>query len=43
MTTTPPFRAEQVGSTHHGNTLTEDEQWRKVERVVEVARLVWGA
>jgi 5-methyltetrahydropteroyltriglutamate--homocysteine methyltransferase len=30
-------------STHHGNTLTEDEQWRKLERVVEVARLVWGA
>jgi len=30
-------------STHHGNTLTEDEQWRKLARVVEVARLVWGA
>jgi len=30
-------------STHHGNTLTEDEQWRKLERVVEVARDVWGA
>ena len=30
-------------STHHGNTLTEDEQWRKLERVVEVAREVWGA
>jgi 5-methyltetrahydropteroyltriglutamate--homocysteine methyltransferase len=29
-------------STHHGNTLTADEQWRKLERVVEVARLVWG-
>jgi methionine synthase II (cobalamin-independent) len=29
-------------STHHGNTLTEDEQWRKLERVVEVARQVWG-
>ena len=29
-------------STHHGNTLTEDEQWRKLERVVEVARDVWG-
>jgi len=25
-------------STHHGNSLTEDEQWRKLERVVEVAR-----
>jgi 5-methyltetrahydropteroyltriglutamate--homocysteine methyltransferase len=30
-------------STHHGNTLTEDEQWRKLERVVDVARQVWGA
>jgi 5-methyltetrahydropteroyltriglutamate--homocysteine methyltransferase len=29
-------------STRHGNTLTEDEQWRKLERVVEVARDVWG-
>ena len=29
-------------STHHGNTLTEDEQWRKLERVVEVAHDVWG-
>jgi 5-methyltetrahydropteroyltriglutamate--homocysteine methyltransferase len=29
-------------STHHGNRLTEDEQWRKLARVVEVARLVWG-
>ena len=29
-------------STHHGNTLTEDDQWRKLERVVEVARDVWG-
>jgi 5-methyltetrahydropteroyltriglutamate--homocysteine methyltransferase len=29
-------------STHHGNALTEDEQWRKLERVVEVARDVWG-
>ena len=28
-------------STHHGNRLTEDEQWRKLERVVEVARDVW--
>ncbi len=30
-------------STHHGNRLTEDEQWRKLARVVEVAREVWGA
>jgi 5-methyltetrahydropteroyltriglutamate--homocysteine methyltransferase len=29
-------------STHHGNTLTEDEQWQKLARVVEVARAVWG-
>jgi 5-methyltetrahydropteroyltriglutamate--homocysteine methyltransferase len=29
-------------STHHGNRLSEDEQWRKLERVVEVARDVWG-
>jgi 5-methyltetrahydropteroyltriglutamate--homocysteine methyltransferase len=28
-------------STHHGNQLTMDEQWRKLERVVEVAREVW--
>jgi 5-methyltetrahydropteroyltriglutamate--homocysteine methyltransferase len=29
-------------STHHGNLLSIDEQWRKLERVVEVAREVWG-
>jgi 5-methyltetrahydropteroyltriglutamate--homocysteine methyltransferase len=29
-------------STHHGNQLSEDDQWRKLERVVEVAREVWG-
>ena len=29
-------------STHHGNKLTQEEQWRKLERVVEVAREVWG-
>ena len=28
-------------STHHGNKLTEDEQWRKLERVVKVAKEVW--
>src|SRR5687768_9147440 len=28
-------------STHHGNRLSPDEQWRKLERVVEVAREVW--
>lgn len=29
-------------STEEGNTLSEDEQWRKLERCVEVAREVWG-
>ena len=29
-------------STHHGNALSEDEQWRKLELVVEVAKQVWG-
>ncbi len=29
-------------STHHGNQLSEDEQWRKLARVVEVAREVWN-
>ena len=29
-------------STHHGNKLTVDEQWRKLERIVEVAQEVWG-
>jgi 5-methyltetrahydropteroyltriglutamate--homocysteine methyltransferase len=29
-------------STHHGNALSVNEQWRKLERVVEVAREVWG-
>ena len=28
-------------STHHGNQLTHDEQWRKLERVVETAKEVW--
>jgi 5-methyltetrahydropteroyltriglutamate--homocysteine methyltransferase len=28
-------------STHHGNSLTPDEQWRKLERVVEIAEEVW--
>ena len=30
-------------STHHGNALSQDDQWRKLERVVEVARSVWGS
>lgn len=29
-------------STHHGNALTEADQWRKLEVVVEVAREIWG-
>jgi methionine synthase II (cobalamin-independent) len=29
-------------STHHGNRLTEDEQWRKLELVLEVAGEVWS-
>ncbi len=29
-------------STEEGNVLTEDEEWAKIERVVEVAREVWG-
>lgn len=29
-------------STHHGNALSQEDQWRKLERVVEVAREVWG-
>jgi 5-methyltetrahydropteroyltriglutamate--homocysteine methyltransferase len=28
-------------STHHGNQLSQDEQWRKLERVVQTAREVW--
>jgi len=28
-------------STHHGNALSQDEQWRKLERVIETAREVW--
>ncbi|NDV85767.1 5-methyltetrahydropteroyltriglutamate--homocysteine S-methyltransferase [Aurantimonas aggregata] len=29
-------------STAHGNDLTEDDQWRKLDRCVSVARDVWG-
>jgi 5-methyltetrahydropteroyltriglutamate--homocysteine methyltransferase len=29
-------------STREGNLMTEDEQWRKLELVVETARKVWG-
>jgi len=30
-------------STHHGNALTMDEQWKKLELVVQVASEVWRA
>ena len=30
-------------STHHGNALSHDDQWRKLELIVEVAAEVWGA
>jgi 5-methyltetrahydropteroyltriglutamate--homocysteine methyltransferase len=29
-------------STEEGNTLTEDEQWAKLRRIVEVAEEIWG-
>jgi 5-methyltetrahydropteroyltriglutamate--homocysteine methyltransferase len=29
-------------SSHHGNALSEDEQWRKLELIVKVAGEVWG-
>lgn len=29
-------------SSHHGNLLSEDDQWRKLSLVVDVARDVWG-
>ena len=29
-------------STHHGNALSQEDQWAKLARVVEVAREVWG-
>jgi len=29
-------------STHHGNKLSEEDQWRGLELVVEVAGEVWG-
>jgi 5-methyltetrahydropteroyltriglutamate--homocysteine methyltransferase len=29
-------------STHHGNAISQDDQWRKLERVLEVAHEVWG-
>ncbi|WP_269410395.1 5-methyltetrahydropteroyltriglutamate--homocysteine S-methyltransferase [Lentibacillus daqui] len=29
-------------STHHGNKLTEEDQWRKLKFIVEIANEVWG-
>jgi 5-methyltetrahydropteroyltriglutamate--homocysteine methyltransferase len=29
-------------STHHGNRLSQDDQWRKLELIVKVAHEVWG-
>lgn len=29
-------------STHHGNLLTEQDQWNKLEHVVKIAKEVWG-
>jgi 5-methyltetrahydropteroyltriglutamate--homocysteine methyltransferase len=29
-------------STHHGNAVSEDEQWRKLELIVKVADDIWG-
>jgi len=28
-------------STHHGNALSQDDQWRKLARIVEISREVW--
>jgi len=28
-------------STHHGNALSQDDQWRKLELIVEISREVW--
>jgi 5-methyltetrahydropteroyltriglutamate--homocysteine methyltransferase len=30
-------------STEEGNSLTEDQQWAKLERIVQVVEAVWGA
>ena len=29
-------------STYHGNKLSQDDQWRKLELVLDVASRVWG-
>lgn len=30
-------------STHHGNALSQEDQWKKLALIVEVAREVWGS
>jgi 5-methyltetrahydropteroyltriglutamate--homocysteine methyltransferase len=30
-------------STHHGNVLSQEDQWKKLSLIVEVAREVWGS
>lgn len=29
-------------STHHGNLLTEEQQWDKVKYIVDTAKEIWG-
>lgn len=29
-------------STHHGNALSEADQWKKLERIIDVAKEIWG-
>ena len=31
-----------ISSTVHGNLLTEEDQWKKLARVVEVANQIWS-
>jgi 5-methyltetrahydropteroyltriglutamate--homocysteine methyltransferase len=30
-------------STHHGNVLSQEDQWKKLALIVETAREVWGS
>jgi len=29
-------------STHHGNKLTEEEQWEKLKLIVDITKEIWG-
>lgn len=29
-------------STHHGNRLTEEQQWEKLKYIVDISKEVWG-